>query len=542
MRLKSGNKVVETQRNARFGPPLTPLRQSEESEFARIARVVRRRVWVILACFAIATGVAVALSALADEEYTASAALLFRDPGLDEKLFGAIAGDSDQDPERTTETNLELTTLDTVADRTERRLANYDGDVTESVEVSQRGDSDVALVEATAGDPQTAARLANTFAQEYIVFRREADRATVREAQQLVEQQLAQVDPETTVSGRLQKLEARAEDLRVLTSLQTGNAEIVQLAEPPTSPSAPKPVRNTIFGAVVGLVLGFGLALVLEQLDRRLKRPEDLSETLGIPLLGVVPKRKSLSRERKAGLALTPAEAEAFRMLRANLRYFNVSRDIRSVLITSAAPGDGKSTVSLNLAAAAANSGDRVLLIEADLRNPTLSQTLGLEGFQGGLTSVLTGPRYSLADAAVTASAQGWAASSRGATFDAIPAGAIPPNPTEMLESPRMRELLTSAQNEYDLVVIDTAPVSIVSDAVPLLTQVSGVVVVSALGSKTGDAVRRLGERLQHLRAPVLGVVANFATEGGEAYYGYGSGYGQTPPAPPPEEILIPRS
>jgi succinoglycan biosynthesis transport protein ExoP len=293
---------------------------------------------------------------------------------------------------------------------------------------------------------------------------------------------------------------------------------------------------------VVGLVLGFGLALLLEQLDRRLKRPEDLSETMGVPLLGVVPKRKSLARERATGLALTPAEAEAFRMLRANLRYFNVSRDIRSVLITSAAPGDGKSTVSLNLAAAAANSGDRVLLIEADLRNPNLAQTLGLEGFQGGLTSALAGPRYTLTDAAVTASAKGWAASSRGASFDAIPAGAIPPNPSEMLESPRMRELLTLAQNEYDFVVIDTAPVSIVSDAVPLLTQVSGVVVVSALGTNTGDAVRRLGERLQHLRAPVLGVVANFATEGGEAYYGYGSGYGQTPPAPPPEEVLIPRS
>jgi capsular exopolysaccharide synthesis family protein len=521
---------------------VTPLRQPEESEFARIIRVMRRRIWVILACFVIATGVAVGLSLLADEKYTASAALLFRDPGLDEKLFGAIAGDSDQDPERTTETNLELTTLDTVAERTQDQLPGYDGDVEDNVEVSQRGDSDVAIVAATAGDPQTAARLANTFAREYIIFRREADRATVREAQALVEQQLAEVDPETTVSGRLQKLEARAEDLRVLASLQTGNAEIVQLAEPPSNPSSPKPVRNTIFGAVVGLVLGFGLALLLEQLDRRLKRPEDLSETLGIPLLGVVPKRKSLARERKAGLALTPAEAEAFRMLRANLRYFNVSRDIRSVLITSASPGDGKSTVSLNLAAAAANSGDRVLLIEADLRNPNLSQTLGLEGFQGGLTSVLAGPRYSLADAAVTASAQGWAASSRGATFDAIPAGAIPPNPTEMLESPRMRELLTVAQNEYDFVVIDTAPVSIVSDAVPLLTQVSGVVVVSALGTNTGDAVRRLGERLQHLRAPVLGVVANFATEGGEAYYGYGSGYGQAPPAPPPEEVLIPRS
>ena len=207
---------------------MTPLRQPEESEFARIARVLRRRIWVIVACVAIATGVAVALSVLADEEYTASAALLFRDPGLDEKLFGAIAGESDQDPERNAETNLELTTLDTVADRTERRLPNDDGEVTESVEVSQRGESDVAVVEATAGDPDTAARLANTFAQEYIVFRREADRATVREAQELVEQQLAEVDPETTVSGRLQKLGARAEDLRV--GVRGAHEHRVQLA------------------------------------------------------------------------------------------------------------------------------------------------------------------------------------------------------------------------------------------------------------------------------------------------------------------------
>jgi capsular exopolysaccharide synthesis family protein len=508
---------------------LNPNGRLEESEFSRLVRTVRRRFWVIVACFAIATGVAVTMSVLADEEYTASAALLFRDPGLDQKLFGAsFAADGDPDPERTTQTNLELTSLDTIAQRTQRRLPNYGGDVSKTVEVSQRGDSDVALVKATAGGPAAAAHLANTFAEEYIAFRREADRAKVQQAQELVEQQLSELDPDTTISGRLRKLEARAEDLRVLASLQTGNAEVVQRAAEPASPSAPKPVRNAIFGAVVGLLLGFGLALLLEQLDRRLKRPEDLSETLGIPLVGVVPKRKSISRQRAGGLSLTPAEAEAFRMLRANLRYFNVSRDIRSVLVTSAAPGDGKSTVSLHLAAAAAHSGDRVLLLETDLRNPHLAETLNISGFQG-LTSVLAGGRDSLADVATTASASGWGASPRGATFDIVPAGPLPPNPTEMLESGRMRELLSGAERDYDLVVLDTPPISIVSDAVPLLTQVSGVVVVSALGRNTGDAVRRLGERLQHLGAPVLGVVANFATEGGEAYDQYGSGYGAAP-------------
>src|SRR5207302_1058290 len=145
---------------------------------------------------------------------------------------------------------------------------------------------------------------------------------------------------------------------------------------------------------IVGLLLGIGLAIGFERIDRRLNNPEQLESAIGLPLLGIVPMSPAYShaKDGPAKLKLPGAEAEAFRLLRARLRYFDVDHPIRTVLVTSAAPGDGKTTVALHLAAAAATGGARVLLVEADLRRPTIAKQLTLDPTKGLTTALVDAP------------------------------------------------------------------------------------------------------------------------------------------------------
>lgn len=523
----------------RQAPAAVTERAAQTGDLGWFLGVARRRLPIILLTIALTAGAAVAFALLQDEEYTAEASLLFRDPQLDEKLFGSTLSDTIETPEREAETNLQLVSLDVVAERTalELRSGLSGKEISERVDVSPEGQSDVVSISATTSTPESAARTANVFAKEYIAFRRKADRSKIRDAQRLVQRQLRRLEageevvppdrgstlapPETGTSDEvISSLEARAEDLQVLASLQSGNAELVQRAEPPVSPSSTQPARAALIGSFVGLLLGVGLAFGIEQLDRRLKRPQELSDAFGVPLVAEVAKSRSL-RRRRGGLALPPAEAEAFRILRANLRYFDATRDLRSLLITSPAPQDGKSTVALQLAVAAAEAGARVLLIEADLRHPRLAAELRLAE-DHGLSTVLASRRGEVASPVHTIAVESRVnGSSAGASFDILTAGPIPPNPVELFESQAMSDLIWEAQETYELVIIDTAPISIVSDAIPLLRQVSGVLVVGRVNGTTRDAARDLREQLSRLDAPTLGVVANFARAPDRQYYGY---------------------
>jgi capsular exopolysaccharide synthesis family protein len=256
------------------------------------------------------------------------------------------------------------------------------------------------------------------------------------------------------------------------------------------------------------------------------KRQEDGAEATGLPLLASVPKRRAFDREHLGHASLSPAETEVFRLLRANLRYFKAQQDVKSVVVTSAAPGEGKTLVSLGLALAAVTSGERVLLIEADLRDPGLSRVLSLEA-SGGLSWVLTEADGSVADAVTQVKASELADAVGDTMLDVIPAGAIPPNPTELVESQRMGEVLAYAEGAYDFIVIDTPPVLAVSDAIPLIMASSGVLAVSGLGVSTRNSATDLAVQLDRLGASTLGLVVNFAEHTGRSYEGYG--YGRPP-------------
>lgn len=492
-----------------------------------VLRALRHRWKLAAVLFVTLVSAAVGFTMAEEKRYSATASLLFRDPGLDQKLFGTTFVSPRMDPDREAATNLRLVSLDAVARRTAEAIGGLTTEeVSSRIQTQSEGQSDVVSVTATHPSPVLAQRLANTFARQYILFRIGADRSKIAEAESLVQNRLRELPPEARMGAEGRSLKARADQLQVLASLQTGNAELVQTAQLPTSPSSPKVKRNIALAIMLGLFVGPGFALLLERLDRRIREPDELEEALGRPILGMVPHTTALAAKR-FGLApgevsLPPAETEAFRMLQARLRYFNVDREVRTVLVSSASAADGKTTVAVHLAAAAVGSGSRVLLLEADLRRPTLTNRLG-GGQRVGLTEVLT--HSAALETALRHVPVGVAhdAETHRRGFDLMSAGFLPPNPSELLESQRMQELLERLALEYDLVIIDTPPLLVVSDAIPLIKQVDGVVIVSRLGSLTRDSARQLRAQLDGLDAPVLGVVANgvpgWATA---AYYSYG--------------------
>jgi len=453
-------------------------RQTEESDLSIIAQAIRRRIWVVALCFAVAVIGAIILTARADKEYAATSALLLQPSSAFE-------------PQRVVETNLQLTELPDLAVKTARQIPGMSPEaVSEAIATSQEGESNIIEIEATMPDPDDAAAVANAFAEQFLELR------------------------QGNAGGEF-----------------ATEVQFVKRAQPDDNPVSPKPLRNIAFGALIGLVLGVGLALLLEQLDRRVKRQDDLSEVTGLPLLATVPRRKAYDAEHLGGGSLSPAEAEIFLMLRANLRYFNRRKDIRSVVVTSAKPSEGKTLVSLGLTLGAALSGERALLIEADMRAPSLYRPLRLDP-SGGLSTLLSDPQAELADLVVSVPAQRLADVGGETTFDVLPAGPVPPNPTQLVESARMRAVLGRATEDYDFVVVDTPPLLVVADAIPLVSSVSGVLAVSGLGVSTRGSANELADHLERMEADVLGLVANFTGSGDRSLEGYG--YGR-----PPETTLL---
>jgi receptor protein-tyrosine kinase len=488
--------------------------------------VLRRRAGTILLFGALVPSAALGVSLLQDERYSATASLLFRDPALDQTLFGSTFFDAGGDPARTAATNSELVSLDVVADRTADALPAGElsaADIEERIDVEPDAAADIVEVVATDASARSAVQLANTFADEFVEFRREADRSKVRQAKRLLEREVESLEEAGGNESEREALEDNARRLDVLAALQTGNAELVQRADVPTSPSSPELVRNTALGLVLGIFLGLAFALLRERLDRRFRDSKEVEEAFGRPILGSIRRSRALAEQQAGGEPFPAEDADAFRVLAANLRYFNLDREVRSIVVTSAAPGEGKSTVAWNLAAVMASAGVRVIIVEGDLRHPTLAArvpgrpTKGLSHYLAGVASFDEVVRR----VAVENRSNGQPGARQ---LDVIVAGRVPPNPAELIESSRMRGLIGTLEGRYDMVVIDTPPTAVVSDAIPLVKQAPGVIVVSRLGASRRDVTAVLRDQLENLGAPTLGIVINDVRVAGS--YGYSYRYG----------------
>ena len=421
---------------------------------------IRRRKEIVAICTLLVPGVVLVLSLAQEPRYEATA---------------TVRVDPTDEAELPRTDVIEFADADEVALRTGEELGGASEDfVSDRVTVSAGAAANTYAVEASSDAPNRAAELATTFAEQFVDYTDE------------------------------------------LGDRFAADATVVEEADSPENPVSPRTVRNTLIGALAGLVAGVLIALVRDALDRRVRGARELDELLGVPLLARVPRSPALVLDQTLR-DLPAADAETFQMARVGIRYLELDREIHSVLLTSPQAGDGKTTVAFCLAAADATTGDRVLVIEADMRQPSLAAVA--EPARAGLSGVLAGEaslEESVTTVEVTTGAEGVSGS-----VDLIHAGAASPNPTPLLESQRMAEVLHDAESRYDLVVVDTPPATILPDAVPLLGHVDGVVIVVGLGRDRRDDVEELRDRLEQFDIPVIGVIANFAEAFDESYYRY---------------------
>lgn len=284
--------------------------------------------------------------------------------------------------------------------------------------------------------------------------------------------------------------------------------QILDRAEVPSYPIRPNWMLNLALASILSLGMGAGLAILAEYLDDTLRSPEEISRLFNAPLIGFIP---VMARAEAQGLYMVnlprSAVAEAFRSLRANLEFASVDQPLKTILVTSVGSGEGKSSVSANLALALAQSGKKVLLIDTDLRCPTLHQFFSIHN-QQGLSDIIRG-RVNLAEA-MHRSADGG--------IDVIPSGLIPPNPAEMLSSKKMEHVLETLKEAYDVVILDSAPF-LVADAWALSAKVDGVVLVVQPGRTIRKAARASVDQIQRGRVRVVGVVLNRMANGSSSYY-----------------------
>jgi succinoglycan biosynthesis transport protein ExoP len=501
-------------------------RYSSLRDYLRVLRTQRLLIVAITIAFAAAAFV---VSSLQDKEYTASSSLSFRDLSQDLSLVGQ-ASIPQLSPDQRAAVNADLVTSPSVANRVRQSLHSNltTSEIQGSVSTQVGARTNFVVIDATSHNPDFAARLANAYAREVVrndttslqrridgatdALRKRVKKATPLE-EQVIQQQIAQ----------LQTVRSLARPV-----------EIAKPAVAPSSPSSPKTVRNTILGGLIGLVVGLLAAFLRDSLDRRLRNTDEVQSELKLPVIGRIPD-EALGDPGFANGVVDDGEThlEAFRMLRTNLDFLQAGSPIKTVMVTSGLPEEGKSTVAIALAGAAAIAGKRTLLVECDLRRPCFADRLGIEA-QPGLTDYLVGqaaPADILqvvklsAPAAINANGkQPQKEQDEYASMVCITSGSTAPLPAEMLGSERFASFLTKVSKAYDTVILDTSPILSVVDALELAPQVDGLLVCVRLSRTTREEARAARDALGHLPGRPTGVVVTGVRAGQDAYYGYSYG------------------
>jgi non-specific protein-tyrosine kinase len=379
------------------------------------------------------------------------------------------------------------------------------------------------------GDAARAAAIANALAEELITKTPTLGGATaevrasierdIKATQDQIASAQSQVVTLSAIQNRTDTQEASLTSLQeqlvslratlatLLAYYSSSSAITLTVIEPavaPAIPISPRPLINTVIAAILGLLLAGALVLIAAYLDDRIKTPEDVEEVVGLPTLGSVMRmggERGRSEIYRLVTLLYPrsAVAESYRMLRSNLEFARVDRPIHTILVTSALPGEGKTVTAANLAIAFALEGRRVLLVDADLRKPAVHTLFDIPNTQG-LTTMLRSDSVTLESVAHTNEQE---------RLRVLTSGPLPPNPAEMLGSQRMLTVLQRLQASQDVLIIDSPPLRVVTDAAILSAFVDGTLLVIDATTSRRAAVRLGREALNRVNAQVLGVVLN---------------------------------
>jgi capsular exopolysaccharide synthesis family protein len=475
--------------------------------------VLRERWWIVALCAIVSLLVAVVYVERQPKEYTATSALQFTANSLPSQVAGVPTNQS-ADPEGEKSTNLQLVTTTPVAALVVKalHLEITPAELLDQVSASNPRDDYIIDISATERDPKLAAQIANAFAQQYVIYSQQQNENQLIKGEQLINQRYAQLPATDTVDRA--NLHALAQKLLLLKAVQTGNARVADTATTPSAPSSPKKKTTAAAALVVGVLLGIGLAFLLNMLDRRVKSWDEFKELYGFPELASIPQLPNNPRtasEREIAL-------EPFRILQNGLSLLAPDHQVKTVLVTSAVAGEGKTTVACGLARAAALSGRRVVLIEADLRHPSFTYQLPLEEGTPGLASALFYDEdpLGLLQSPIPGLDR----------LRVLPAGRIPRKATNLLRPAALMEVVASLSSQADLIVIDSAPLLPVVDTRALLGELSidACLIVARAGKTKREEARRARSVLDQARSAGVGLVINALPEVTGGYY-----YGEEP-------------
>lgn len=450
-------------------------------DFLDLLRLIRRRRWLVALCIAIASGAALSMSARATPIYEATARV-FIGPRTLSRSTVASGGElgffaiSSRDFVASFAQQLQGRPL---AEQVVEQLGLdlLPTEVASNVTAEILQDTRIIEVTYTDEDPVRAALIANGIVDTFAASQKR--------------------------QGTVEGLQATAFEAALL----------------PTAPVSPHPTRDGILGMMFGAMVGLAGAVGMEQMDTRLRSRGEVETALApAPVLAEVPAGPRGGDGRRLWLESQPGSqfAESFRILRTNLQFLAVERRIASLLVTSPSPGEGKTTVAANLASSMAAGGYRTLLVDGDLRHPTVHKYFGVDHV-GGLADVLAGA-LRLQEAIRETAFQ---------NLFLMTAGPQPPNPSELFGSQRMLSLIEKLEAEYDLVVFDAPPTLLVADAPAMSTNLDGVIFVARAGVTSREQAREALRRFTLLESRILGAVLNGSrhAKGDRYYYGYGDYY-----------------
>lgn len=509
----------------------------EEVELRRYWWILRKWLILVLLLPIVCGAIAYVASIRSTPVYSASATLLvYRTPSGDITDYNAIV--TSERLARTYSTMIpRRPVLEAVIQR--MGLNESPASLAKRMRVSLIQDTQLIQLDVEDANPQRAADLANAIAEEFIRQNSALQEARFTESLENIKAQIGELS--VLMQGTQRQLDtlkeagsqadaaemARLES--ILAGYRTTYSELVQTyekmrlsaaqtmdsvtlferAQPPTSPVRPKPLNTAAVAAAAGLVAAIALAFLVEYLDDTIKTPDEVRDSLGLGTLGAVPSMNGNESELIVVDDPSSLITEAFRKVRTNLWFASVDRPLRTIMVTSPSPVEGKSFIAANLAAVIAQSGKKVILVDADLRRPRQHRLFQVRPQSGLTQSLLDGNLQShLLESSVE-------------NLMLLPAGPLPPNPTELLASQRMADALEELGRLADVVVLDTVPVLPLADSLVLAPKADGVVLVMEAGKTRRAAARQAVESLAHAGANLVGAVLNKTPGRGSGYYYY---------------------
>lgn len=499
--------------------------RSFSDDIRRYVGLLRHWAWLLILAAILAGGAAYILTKQMTPVYQASTTMLINEaPSTKSTDYTSI-----MTSERLASTYAQLITtqpiLDAVADQLQQGVTG--SGMKGMISVSTVRDTQLLSIKVRDTIPARAADIANKLVDVFILYNQ------TRQSERFSESKTSLAAQQGDIEAKLQKIN---EDLAALSSDSTNRAErdrleglqaqyqqtltylmqsyeAVRLAETqmtssvtqvepatvPIYPISPRAGTNTILAAIVGLLLAGGIVFLIEALDDTLRDPEEASRQLGLPMLGFIAKYNIPDEPPITITEPRAPVAEAFRALRTNIQFASVDRSLHSLLITSPSPADGKSTVVANLGVVIAQGGRSCVLVDSDLRRPRLHKLLRLSN-RRGISELFVQPQVNL---------NGSLQKTEVPNLYVLTSGSLPPNPSELLGSEKMQEIVHQVNDQSDLILVDSPPVLAVTDASVLAPRMDGVLLVVKPGVTKFMALKQAVEQLRRVGANVIGIVLN---------------------------------